>query len=471
MKLKRDDVLLGRGAALAQFEGNLRFRDLVDERKDEYTRTSMRKEKKRIAKEIYDLVTSRGGRFLKQDGSEATVDTAIEKCKQALRENRLPTVGKKRDQTDITNQSPRPSSTTGSGDNDVLSSELGSAADFISLPIASPIALPDAVPDVALNNETLRRAEIGHETTASTAALPCGFASIPPSSHSSMPSVLSIVDPRLLLFRGSLMQPVLQKQVWIPQSAETTNPVLSSDTRISSANTLPPEVQSQVKSLMSINIAAAVAHQRYLADQAMYSMLRDFARLQTCNGHMGRQTLDEELSESLVINQDDSNGMAMIKLEKTSNSQAKVAPAAKDEAQTNDAQEEEVAAFLLSSLSVVDRPVITEEQEAMEKAELTDQEKASILADAFGDMCNVNPHQSKKAKTDLDKDSIAFLVRQMVFEIEKIPLEKRVSLMEALSKGLPEEFSDKRLEMFLRCEGMNTKVNTDGCCCMAFFSL
>ena len=83
---------------MAQFEGNLRFRMLVEEHKHRYTGTTNRKEKKRIAQEIRDIVKSRGGRFLKQSTSDIDDDedvtwvlvedegVIVEKCKQALRE-------------------------------------------------------------------------------------------------------------------------------------------------------------------------------------------------------------------------------------------------------------------------------------------------------------------------------------------------------------------------------------------------
>ena len=49
--------------------------------------------------------------------------------------------------------------------------------------------------------------------------------------------------------------------------------------------------------------------------------------------------------------------------------------------------EEEVAAFLLSSLAVTGRQVISNEEEAKEKATMTDEEKAALLVDTFGKMC------------------------------------------------------------------------------------
>jgi hypothetical protein len=77
----------------------------------------------------------------------------------------------------------------------------------------------------------------------------------------------------------------------------------------------------------------------------------------------------------------------------------------------------------------------------------------------FGENCCIDVHKDKRARKDLDVDSIAFLVRQMRSEIDSIPPDQEVALMEAQAKcSHVEEFSDKRLERYLRYEGMNTKV-------------
>jgi hypothetical protein len=75
--------------------------------------------------------------------------------------------------------------------------------------------------------------------------------------------------------------------------------------------------------------------------------------------------------------------------------------------------DDELAAFLLSTLTVIDRNGITKDEEAREKEMLTDEEKAKLLVDAFGNMClDEQAPQKKRAKQDLDPSSISFLVRQ-----------------------------------------------------------
>ena len=66
LKVQPDDVLLGRGSGPNDHVGNIKFRDLVHERKAEYLSTNHRQTKALIAKDIVDQVYRRGGRFLKK---------------------------------------------------------------------------------------------------------------------------------------------------------------------------------------------------------------------------------------------------------------------------------------------------------------------------------------------------------------------------------------------------------------------
>lgn len=101
--LRADDVLLGRGSGPNDHEGNIRFRQLVADRKNEYMATNHRLTKANIAQEIVAKVYENNGRFLRKleneelalcgipDGVDAwaiaTDDTIMEKAKQALRQN------------------------------------------------------------------------------------------------------------------------------------------------------------------------------------------------------------------------------------------------------------------------------------------------------------------------------------------------------------------------------------------------
>ena len=105
--LSQNDVLCGRGSGPNDHPGNVAFRQLILSRKAEYLSTSARAEKAKIASEIVAHVQKEldpSGRFLKkmgpaellekgfQEGQDVWVvvdqDTALEKAKQALRQNR-----------------------------------------------------------------------------------------------------------------------------------------------------------------------------------------------------------------------------------------------------------------------------------------------------------------------------------------------------------------------------------------------
>ncbi len=99
-----NDVLFGRGSGPNDHEGNIRFRDMVAQRKPEYMATNHRQTKAKIARTIVDTVLACNGRFLKKLepaeiqklGCAAGMDiyqvvdddTIMEKAKQALRQNR-----------------------------------------------------------------------------------------------------------------------------------------------------------------------------------------------------------------------------------------------------------------------------------------------------------------------------------------------------------------------------------------------
>jgi hypothetical protein len=106
------------------------------------------------------------------------------------------------------------------------------------------------------------------------------------------------------------------------------------------------------------------------------------------------------------------------------------------------------------------KPIFTEEQEAMELATMTDEERAEALIDMFGRKCAVGTPKRKRARKDLDKNETDFLVNQMRLEIERIPEARKRALLEAQIKCRAAEFSDARLERFLRCECLNVKVRS-----------
>jgi hypothetical protein len=100
--VRPNDVILGRGAPASTYQGNVRFRALISERQEEYSRAERRQIKDKIAREILREIDRRRGRFLRKIESsqeerrlgvpagvtawvEADEDVALEKIKQALR--------------------------------------------------------------------------------------------------------------------------------------------------------------------------------------------------------------------------------------------------------------------------------------------------------------------------------------------------------------------------------------------------
>jgi hypothetical protein len=90
------DVLLGRGGGINSHVGNRVFRDWVHQRKEDYNLAGSKADKTGVAKEVMELVTNKGGRFLTKDPTTSSsasgwwmeVDElrALAKTSQALRE-------------------------------------------------------------------------------------------------------------------------------------------------------------------------------------------------------------------------------------------------------------------------------------------------------------------------------------------------------------------------------------------------
>lgn len=97
---------------------------------------------------------------------------------------------------------------------------------------------------------------------------------------------------------------------------------------------------------------------------------------------------------------------------------------------------------------------ITEDDIRHEKESLTVDECSDILNDLYGNIGGI--HRTNKKCTPTR--SVASLVQDMRNEIERIPLQEKTSLVTAQTKADAKEFSDGRLELFLRREGMDPQV-------------
>lgn len=96
VKLGQHDVLLGRGAPISEYDGNVRLRNHVLMRQEEYARAVKRQEKHRVAMEIVKTVQNNGGRFLRRVGTNdnamaqwqpvINIEAILGKVKQLLRD-------------------------------------------------------------------------------------------------------------------------------------------------------------------------------------------------------------------------------------------------------------------------------------------------------------------------------------------------------------------------------------------------
>lgn len=74
-QLTVNDIILGRGSPATGNEGNIRFREIIRSLLPNYTATSRRAEKDRLARLVIEVVRNRQGRFVRRVESPAEADT------------------------------------------------------------------------------------------------------------------------------------------------------------------------------------------------------------------------------------------------------------------------------------------------------------------------------------------------------------------------------------------------------------
>jgi len=87
----KNDVLCGRGGKINEHPGNVRFRAIVEQYKEQYNLASNKNNKANISRDVVGQIYDVGGRFLKKDAMtglwfEEDLDHALKKTSQALRE-------------------------------------------------------------------------------------------------------------------------------------------------------------------------------------------------------------------------------------------------------------------------------------------------------------------------------------------------------------------------------------------------
>ena len=442
-ELNDNDVLLGRGSRSNQFIGNQQFRRLIEMRRVEYNWAHKNKEKNKIARELFAQIKLLGGRFLKLVESDTSADdpaeeevwyeveesVALEKCKQSLREQREIRSSHETNTRQDVSQEPGTVSSSDGGVGIGLN-PISSGGFIHRYPPPLPPQLAPLLP-----------------FTLAGSILPCAG------------------DLYYILFQATLL--ALQQQDMAAQPMATnrnnhTNFNRSIQTQ-SDMNVLPdmhaPAGSSMSQGMLQdqytfVNSDVMAAHWRSSANSEVSSRLQDLAPRRTdifassITPAVRSGTMDVQSPGAMVSSQckNSSRAVTSSKLftSKTGTSAA--------------VSEHEAADFLLFCVEASGRPRFTEEQEKIEQAAMTDDEKAAALADKFGKSCAVGSHKNKRAKLDLDRNSIDFHVQQMKLELKRIPLHKKQALVEAQMTCCKEEFSDARLERFLRCEGMNAKV-------------
>lgn len=444
--LRTSDVLLGRGPGMSVFVGNLRFHELCNEHRAEYVATHLRKEKQRIAKVICNKVHQYGGRFLKQESEAEDCDVwyevdkgvALEKAKQTLREKKTSIstdgTGLECDATsveqtetlhDAASRMIPPSAQ--SADDDSLPTESTPAQERVRK--RAPV---DEVHPLPYLSDTQPHAT---QSEVEDSALPLARQAT---------EVGTTVSSDGLSMLGSLDQS-FGHQALLPRLFESSPHAAS---RLQLFQTTPFAFQS--------TLAWNAAHHELLSRAQSTSQTDNGTPLPATVQHQTAH-LDGGGEQSSVA-----TPVHSIREEAFPNAGKSTSSSAEEDEipLMENLPDDAVSESFLSILGIdSSQPRFTDENEAVEKATLTDAEKSSALCDMFGEMCNVAPRQRKRCRTDLDEESIQFLVKQMRLELEKIPEGKKQTLLEAQAKCGAEEFSNARLEKFLRCEGMNAEVS------------
>lgn len=138
-------------------------------------------------------------------------------------------------------------------------------------------------------------------------------------------------------------------------------------------------------------------------------------------------------------------------------------PPAKDDEDESEAKppakdDEDASLEALTAAVLAGRPTLSKEQVEMEQAAMTEEEKLLALSDMFGQYCTIDLQQRKRARRHQENEPIDSKIKEMRKELDDIPVSKKEALVEAQAKCEASEFSNERLEKFLRCVGMNPKV-------------
>jgi hypothetical protein len=440
------DVLLGRGTGSSQFEGNKRFRQLVNDRRKQYLSSNKRSFKNAIARELHDEIHSKGGTFLKlqeeasarDDGIVAggtwvvvDYDTALEKCKMALRQQQQSEEQKSNAKKKRKKKQPEPS--------------------LPQVEIVRQHEEDEQMQNSFSDNSNLTQncggstIVAGGNNDISTVPLAVRLSSMP--IHARLPSLFQLTYRTIAPTMDAQASEVSPKSgsgatSRLPQHRERYNR------------------QSQRFAHTDLDL---VAHLIYPSEPSQL----DLVARQYSISSSSYQNPNLNCVPSVVGTVPVDNGLSGTfsgfneygqELPHSSEMIARAPPAAEAKAQqkSNLPSLHEDAIFTLASLAVADRPKITEEELAKEQASLTEAERVAALTDMFGKHSLVGPPPVKRIREN--GDSMEALVNQMRLELDIIPSNQKAALLGAQAKCRPEEFSDARLEVFLRCENLDVQL-------------
>lgn len=449
------DVLFGRGTGCYKHEGNIRFFRLIQERRDEYKATRSREVKQTIARQVYERVHEHGGRFLKLADSEVPVAhiarnglweevserAALGKIAHTLRENkgveRSSSSGTDTETShvDIETQNsskiecPSPSNREGLGNRQdnivsgmVTRSSVGSASQYDTL-------LPGGSPLMPVDNQA--------------SSWECGP-------------------------QGNLSRAAAQVQIVLPHPNESNTMRPPSAPQPSSFQTAKVDHQQRaIHQQAPWNTTFQYLNQKILPGPRYDSMVagpalpphkmgRSFPppRTASCT-NLGNFPNGCALSlppASVAMTQGQESQGALSETDRVFDDGLKVGTY--DSARDGNVTEKDAASFLLSSFlrDIEGLQRVTEEQLQAEQASLPEEEKRLVHSDLFGRLCSVG--MTNTASTSIDA-----IVQEMRQEIDRLPVVRKRALVEAQSIcDESEEFSNDRLEAFLRHEDMNPKV-------------
>jgi hypothetical protein len=424
----------------SQYIGNRRLRDLGLSLKEEYNGSKSYKVKKMIGRKMYDEILGRGGRFLQQvskwtagrDALYEEVDRkkGEEKCKQLLREK----------PSDKEEQTPETSSIMNMQDvaeeEDLDDNGDDNVADISPPHVELPESPPADVGEVEIIFEGIHFPELTSSQEPSGGGQRCQQSLRDNSSDkeqqgletSSLEGVAGedFVDnhdgnvagfspPHVELAIDAGGDEIIFEGIRFPESSP-------------SAEDLPPPISPSLTFLLPPTISE---------------------NLSPIDTRTRRDTLDRQAPN--VGSRDDRATLKRTDLidtfEKVKQEQAH-------------SLDDDVAVSFLSALGLgLHQPRFSQQDQVQERATLTEEERRSILLDVFGDKSSLTDHQRKRRQSDKNGDSISFLVKQMRTAVDMMKASKKEALLEALVKASPEEFSDSRLEQFLRSDGMNPEVS------------